>query len=70
MSSPLGNPLESPTGTIRPLTPEGYRELRDFKIELDNSDSDGEDVIAALTNVPDYDNSVVINLNTVSGCLL
>ncbi|CAG9132016.1 unnamed protein product [Plutella xylostella] len=59
-----GNPLESPTGTIRPLTPEGYRELRDFKIELDNSDSDGEDVIAALTNVPDYDNSVVINLNT------
>lgn len=60
------NPAESPGGSLRPATPEGYRELRDFKWELDNSDSDGEDVLAALTAFSDYDASVIITLNTVT----
>lgn len=61
-----GNPSASPGGTARPGTPEGYRELRDFKIDLENSDSDGEDVLAALTTFKDNDSSYVINLNSVS----
>ncbi|GBP54294.1 hypothetical protein EVAR_32641_1 [Eumeta japonica] len=58
------NPLESPGGcsSLRPLTPEGLRELRDFKVDFDNSDSDGEDVMAALTPFDDNDTSVVISL--------
>lgn len=61
----IGNPAESPSGMLRPSTPEGYRELRDFKLDLENSDSDGEDVLAALTLFTESDMSVVITLNTV-----
>ncbi|KAI8424064.1 hypothetical protein MSG28_002687 [Choristoneura fumiferana] len=64
--SSTGNPSASPGGTARPGTPEGYRELRDFKIDLENSDSDGEDVLAALTTFKDNDSSYVINLNSES----
>ncbi|KAI8424060.1 hypothetical protein MSG28_002687 [Choristoneura fumiferana] len=68
--SSTGNPSASPGGTARPGTPEGYRELRDFKIDLENSDSDGEDVLAALTTFKDNDSSYVINLNSEEiGCL-
>lgn len=61
----LGNPSESPGGSVRGGTPEGYRELRDFKLDIDNSDSEGEDVLAALTAYTDYDTSFVIALSTV-----
>ncbi|XP_013138902.1 PREDICTED: histone-lysine N-methyltransferase 2D-like [Papilio polytes] len=62
--SSTGNPSESPGGSVRGGTPEGYRELRDFKLDIDNSDSEGEDVLAALTAYTDYDTSFVIALNT------
>ncbi|CAH2071742.1 unnamed protein product, partial [Iphiclides podalirius] len=62
--SSTGNQLESPGGSVRAGTPEGYRELRDFKLDLENSDSDGEDVLAALTTFNDNDTSFVISLNT------
>ncbi|XP_072939829.1 uncharacterized protein [Epargyreus clarus] len=52
--SSTGNPLESPG------TPEGYRELRDA---AEHSDSDGDDVLPALTPFPG-DSSVTICLNT------
>lgn len=60
-----GNPSESPGGSVRGGTPEGYRELRDFKLELENSDSDEEDFLSTLNAVNDLDHSVVIMLNTV-----
>ncbi|XP_026321911.1 uncharacterized protein LOC113231673 isoform X2 [Hyposmocoma kahamanoa] len=62
--SSTGNPSESPGGSVRPGTPEGYRELRDFKLELENSDSDGEDVMCALSVFTDLDTSVYITLNS------
>ncbi|XP_075971400.1 uncharacterized protein LOC142973507 isoform X2 [Anticarsia gemmatalis] len=62
--SSTANPAESPGGTLRPATPEGYRELRDFKWDIENSDSDGEDVLAALTTFNDHDTTVVISLNS------
>ncbi|XP_068631112.1 histone-lysine N-methyltransferase 2C-like isoform X2 [Battus philenor] len=61
--SSTGNPSESPGGSVRGGTPEGYRELRDFKLDLENSDSEGEDVLAALTSFNDNDSSFVIALN-------
>jgi hypothetical protein len=64
-----GNPSSSPSGLARPSTPPGYRELRDFKIEPDNSDSDDEDVLAALTTFNENDNSYIITLNAVSKSL-
>ncbi|CAB3239125.1 unnamed protein product [Arctia plantaginis] len=64
VSSTASNPGESPGATVRPATPEGYRELRDFKWDIENSDSDGEDVLSALTSFNDHDVSVVISLNT------
>ncbi|XP_059056838.1 histone-lysine N-methyltransferase 2C-like [Achroia grisella] len=63
--SSTGNPSESPGGSVRPVTPEGYRELRDFKIDPDNSDiSDGEEVLTALTTYNDNDQSYFITLNS------
>ncbi|CAK1598526.1 unnamed protein product [Parnassius mnemosyne] len=64
VSSTGNNPSESPGGSVRATTPEGYRELRDFKLDLENSDSEGEDVLAALTTFNDNDTSFVISLNT------
>ncbi|XP_063824510.1 histone-lysine N-methyltransferase 2C-like [Ostrinia nubilalis] len=58
-----GNPSESPGGSVRGGTPEGYRELRDFKLDLENSDSDEEDFVSMLNAVNDLDQSVVIMLN-------
>ncbi|CAG4991481.1 unnamed protein product [Parnassius apollo] len=64
VSSTGNNPSESPGGSVRATTPEGYRELRDFKLDFENSDSEGEDVLGALTTFNDHDTSFVISLNT------
>ncbi|KAL0832574.1 hypothetical protein ABMA28_000774 [Loxostege sticticalis] len=59
-----GNPSESPGGSVRGGTPEGYRELREFKLDLENEeDSDEEDFVSTLNAVNDLDQSVVIVLN-------
>lgn len=68
--NPAPNPGESPGATVRAVTPEGYRELRDFKWDVENSDSDGEDVLSALTSFNDHDVSFVISLNTVSNSIV
>ncbi|XP_063376990.1 histone-lysine N-methyltransferase 2C-like [Cydia fagiglandana] len=62
--SSTGNPSSSPGGLARPGTPEGYRELRDFRLEPDNSDSDDEEVLAALTTFNENDSSYIITLNS------
>lgn len=51
---------------MRGGTPEGYRELREFKLDLENEeDSDEEDFVSTLNAVNDLDQSVVIVLNPV-----
>ncbi|KOB64534.1 Histone-lysine N-methyltransferase trr, partial [Operophtera brumata] len=57
------NQPECPGASLRPATPEGYRELRDFKIDPDCSDSEGEDVMAALAAFNDSDHTITISLN-------
>ncbi|KAF9417774.1 hypothetical protein HW555_005188, partial [Spodoptera exigua] len=54
---PAGNPAESPAARASP-------EPSWARWELDNSDSEGEDVLAALHSYSDHDCSVLISLNT------
>ncbi|KAH9645993.1 hypothetical protein HF086_008801 [Spodoptera exigua] len=57
VSSTAGNPAESPAARASP-------EPSWARWELDNSDSEGEDVLAALHSYSDHDCSVLISLNT------